>query len=86
VTVGGADGKRLYLVAYDYGMGGLWGVMLARSAEEITAVYPELTIVRDRPRWMSDDHYASICDHERHDIDGAPWGMLNAVLADRRRD
>jgi hypothetical protein len=36
--------QREYLVAYGYGMGGLWAVMLAPSAEAITAVYPDLDI------------------------------------------
>lgn len=61
------------------------GVLLARSEEEIARVYPELAIAHDRPRWMSDDLYAHICECEFHDIDGAPWGLLNAVLADRER-
>lgn len=77
--------KRLFLVAYDYGAGGLWGAMLARSEEEIRSKYPELTIVHQRPRWMSDTDYERICDQELHDIDGPPWGILNAVLADRER-
>ena len=58
--------------------------MLARSEEEIARVYPEPVVVYDRPRWMSDELHARICEHE-YDIDGAPWGMLNAVLSDRRR-
>ena len=77
--------KRLFLVAYDYGMAGLWGAMLARSEEEIEQQYPELTIVHERPKWMSDDDYGQICSQELHDIDGAPWGILNVVLADRER-
>jgi hypothetical protein len=35
VAMGTAGDKRPYLVGYDYGTGGLWGVMLARSEEEI---------------------------------------------------
>ncbi len=77
--------KRLFLVAYDYGMGGLWGAMLARSEDEILAAYPELAIVHQRPKWMNGDQYMRICDQELHDIDGAPWGILDVVLADRRR-
>jgi hypothetical protein len=78
--------KRPYLFVYDYGQGGLWGVMLARSQEEIEHHYPELAIVQERPRFMSDDDYAQILRQELHDIDGAPWGVLNVVLADRERD
>lgn len=62
-----------------------WGVTLARSEAEIEHHYPELTVVHQRLKWMSDDHYARICDQELHDIDGAPWGVLNVVLADRER-
>lgn len=76
--------KQPYLVVYDYGMGGLWGVMLARSEEEIARLYPELVVVHDRPRWMSDERYARICERQ-YDIDGAPRGMLKAVLSDRHR-
>lgn len=75
--------KRLFLVAYDYGMGGLWGSMLARSEAEIKAKYPELGIANERPPWMTDERYEQICNEEQHDIDGAPWGILNAILTDR---
>ncbi len=33
---------------------------------------------------LSEKDYARIYEHE-YDIDGAPWGMLNVVLADRDR-
>ena len=75
--------KRRFLVAYDYGMGGLWGVMLARSEEEILARYPELGIASERPAWMTEARYEQLCKEELHDIDDAPWGILNAVLEDR---
>jgi hypothetical protein len=74
-----------FLVAYDYGAGGLWGVMRARDEVEIRERYPELTIVKERPSWMTDDELERIRDVETHEVDGAPWGMLNAVLADRER-
>jgi hypothetical protein len=79
------DDKRIFLVAYDYGMGGLWGAMLARSEAEITSAYPELGIALERPPWMTDDRFDQICAEELHDIDEEPWGILNAVLADRTK-
>jgi hypothetical protein len=78
-----ADDKHMFLVAYDYGMGGLWGAMMARSEDEIKALYPELGIAHERPHWMSQERFEQICNEELHDIDGAPWGILNAILADR---
>jgi hypothetical protein len=79
-----ADAKRQFLVCYDYGTGGLWGIMLARSEEEILQQYPELSIAQERPKWMNDDLFEQIKEVETHDIDGAPWGLLNTVLTDRR--
>ena len=80
-----SDEKILFLIAYDYGMGGLWGAMRARSEGEIKAKYPELGIAHERPPWMTDERYEQICHEELHDIDGAAWGILNAVLADREK-
>ncbi len=77
--------KRPFLVAYDYGMGGLWGVLYARSADEIRSIYPELGIAEDRPHWMSEERFQELMETP-YDIDGAPWGLLNAVLEDRGRE
>jgi hypothetical protein len=76
--------KHPFLICYDYGTGGLWGIMLARSEAEILKQYPELLIVHERPKWMDDSLFERIMDTETHDIDGAPWGLLNAVIGDRR--
>jgi hypothetical protein len=78
--------KREFLVVYDYGMGGLWGIFHACSADEITSLYPELVIVDTPPPWMSSEDLLRLRDEESHDINGAPWGILNALLADRARD
>jgi hypothetical protein len=48
---------REFLVAYDYGMGGLWGILMAPSAQAISARYPELIVVAERPEWMDDERY-----------------------------
>jgi len=75
-----------FLVAYDYGMGGLWGVLIAPSAAAITAKFPELSIADALPPWMTD------ADLERHReaplwLDDEPsQGLLNVVIADRERD
>jgi hypothetical protein len=79
------DNKREFLVAYDYGTGGLWGILYARSKEEIAKLYPELIVIDERPKWMTEGELDRIRELESHDTDGAPWGMLNAVLADRHQ-
>lgn len=75
--------EREFLVAYDYGTGGLWAVMIARSPDAIAAVYPELVVAEERPTWMDDDQYARLRG-DALELNGAPRGILNAVLADRK--
>jgi hypothetical protein len=77
--------KRPFLIAYDYGTGGLWGVMHARSPEQIKAIYPELFVVAEPPPWMDAEELLHL-EETPYDIDGAPWGLLNALLADRDRE
>jgi hypothetical protein len=78
-----AEHKSEFLVCYDYGMGGLWGVFTAASASEVTNLYPELVVVTYRPKWMTSESLEQLRSNECHDIDEAPWGILSAVLADR---
>jgi hypothetical protein len=81
-----SEEQKLFLIAYDYGMGGVWGVMDARSEEEISLKYPELAVVHERPKWMTDDKYNDLVEREHHNIDETDaWGILKAVLADRER-
>ncbi len=56
--------------------------MYARSVEEIPCLYPELTIVPERPEWMTPERHAELVE-QSYDIDGAPSGVLNVVLTDR---
>lgn len=77
--------KRQFLICYDYGAGGLWGVMDARSETEIASVYPELAVAHEQPGWMTDERFAELAADQHHDIDGTPWGILNALLEERAR-
>lgn len=71
-----------FLVAYDYGMGGLWGIVLANTADEILGRYPELVIVDSRPGWMTDERFDAL---DRYAIDDEPAGLLLAVLRARNK-
>ena len=68
--------KTRYLIVYDYGTGGVWGVMWARSKPEILDKYPELAIVDERPAWMSDADFANIVRCSSFDIDDPPKSWL----------
>ena len=77
--------KRKFLVVYDYGTGGAWLYISARSPEEITAMYSELKVVDVVPWWMSDELRARIESTMSFDIDDEPVGFLK-LLVDARND
>jgi hypothetical protein len=68
--------KQRYLIVHDYGMGGVWGVMAARSEEEIRQKYPQLKVVEVRPSWMSKADYDVILSNSSFDIEAEPLGWL----------
>jgi hypothetical protein len=74
-----------FLVGYDYGMGGLWAMVDADTKEEITRKYPELTVVLERPKWMSAEHYEDLLAKRHYFIKDAPEGVLAVVVSDRQK-
>jgi hypothetical protein len=74
--------RGLFLVCYDYGTGGLWGLMKATSPKDIELKYPELDIVVTRPAWMTEADLRTFED-DIYDVDGPVRGLLSAVVADR---
>jgi hypothetical protein len=72
--------KKNYLVVYDYGTGGVWAVIAARSRNEITQKYPMLSVHDDRPSWMTDEYYEKIVATRKYDIDDQPSGWLLSVM------
>jgi hypothetical protein len=44
-----------HLVCYDYGMGGLWGVVIAPSPDSVRELYPELHVANTLRPWMDDE-------------------------------
>jgi hypothetical protein len=79
----GSSERQEYLVVYDYGMGGRWAIVDAPNAETITLEYPELTVVDDRPPWMTDNYYRDLRARELHTIEAEPVGLLK-ILRDHR--
>lgn len=67
--------KKLFLVVYDYGMGGVWSLIYASDAEEIKNKYPQLQVIEKRPTWMDDVEYLKISKSNTFDID-KPEGWL----------
>ena len=68
--------KNKYLIVHDYGMGGVWGIISARSEQEIRQKYPSVKIMETRPTWMTNAEYSQILSKNSFDIDDAPHGWL----------
>jgi hypothetical protein len=81
-----ASQDRPFLVVYDYGTGGLWGVLMAPSKAAIEERYPELGIVNEPPHWMTDERYESLMADPLWLDDEPPQGLLGVLLSDRTRD
>ena len=62
-----SEGKQRFLTVYDYGMGGCWQFIYARSKAEILEKFPDLEIVDSVPKQMDDDQLAKM---RVYDIDG----------------
>jgi len=78
--------KNRYLALYDYGSGGVWIFVHAKSADDITQKYPELLIMDER-KHQSDLYPASMTDLEKmlldksltYDIDDTPRGFCSRL-------
>lgn len=63
--------KIEFLVSYDFGKSGMWGIMKARSVEEIRAKYPELEVVK------------AVTNYSVFDIDDDPVGWIEEMVRER---
>ena len=68
--------KTDFLVVYDYGTGGVWAIMRACSKDEIIQKYPMLSVVEERPHWMTEAYYNKTASVRTFDIDDSPKGWL----------
>jgi hypothetical protein len=76
--------KRPYLCVDDYGMGGIWLFVDARSPKEIAAKYPELRVYEEAPEFLDDELLARIEAELRFDVDDPPRGFLAELVAARK--
>ncbi|MCB0878733.1 MAG: hypothetical protein KDC46_07100 [Thermoleophilia bacterium] len=76
--------KQIYLAADDYGTGGSWFAFRARSASEISSIYPEFQVYSPRPDWMEDEMMDGIIERGVWDIDEPATGLLKEYIRMRR--
>jgi len=77
--------KRPFLAVDDYGMGGVWMYVDARSAEEIVNAYPELKVFEEPPTFLDEEQLKRIESELHFDVDQPPHDYL-AKLVERRGD
>ena len=61
--------KQKYLVVHDYGTGGIWYYIIARSKEEIESKFPGFEVIEEEPAWLDEKTKQTL---EIHDIDDEP--------------
>jgi hypothetical protein len=76
--------KTKYLSVYDYGQGGVWLYLFARSPGEITKKYPELKVVTERPAWLRGEELRRV-EAMTFDIDDPPNGWLETLVRERAK-
>ena len=77
--------KRKFLAVYEYGMGGVWVCLLARTGQEIRDRYPDLTVLEEKPDWMSVEMANDIEAEGVYDVDAAPDGYLRNLTDARSK-
>lgn len=78
--------KQPFLVVYDYGSGGVWAFVVARSREEIEGEFPELTVVQEPPAWMTPRERSRIGKEATYDLEvDRTFGLLAEILDARDR-
>jgi hypothetical protein len=76
---------REFFAVDDYGQGGIWLVIHARSAAEIEAKYPELRVRHEPPEFLEPGTLERLRRERRFHIDDPPSGYLAEIVADRRQ-
>lgn len=71
-----------FLVSYDVGYDIIRAVIVADSVEQITDLYPELTIELEWPTDLTDSQYENL---PRAFATAPPTGILTLILDDRRK-
>jgi hypothetical protein len=77
--------KRPFLAVDDYGMGGIWLFIDARSADEITRIYPELKVFPEPPEFLTGQELERVESDLHFDIDEAPRDYLADLVAAREQ-
>jgi len=72
--------KRAFYVVYDYGQGGIVGIIYARTAEEISNRFPDFNVFTEI-QYNPTPKDVKVWESRTYDIDNTNWTLLD--FADR---
>ena len=79
--------KRKFLTVENYGMGGDWHSIYARSAAEIKAKFPQLIVYdySELPDWITPEWLKHLESRDVYDIDDEPTYYFKALLDESKK-
>jgi hypothetical protein len=72
--------KERFLVVYDYGQGGVWAFVWARSVDEIHEKFRDLEVIETIPSWLTGVQLATTERQMTFDVDDVKPGDWIARL------
>ncbi len=71
--------KREFLGVYDYGMGGIWYVILAESIKDVQRRFPFFKVFDSPPKFITKDDLSRIRIENFQDIDQPDSNYLSII-------
>lgn len=72
--------SHAYFVLYDYGQGGLWAIVEAESAEQISGRIPDVLVFDEPPKWLAREALDAIRARGVQSLDAAASAFLTPHL------
>jgi hypothetical protein len=71
------------LVAFEYGSGRIWGIVVGATPDQIAAAIPEVDVFEEPPPWMTEEDIASLHRHPRFELNGSGIKVLDQLIANK---
>ena len=68
-----------HLVAYEYGTSVAWGYVVAGSVDDIEAAAPDIDVVEEPPRWMTEEDLTAVREYSTFTLEQvSPESLIEA--------
>ena len=71
--------KREFFAVYDYGMGGIWYVILAQSIKDVQRRFPFFKVFDSPPEFITENEVSRIHSENFQDIDQPDSNYLSII-------